>query len=234
MSILRLLAEATEGMSLKAVSTESGLAPSTAHRLLTTLQTERFVRFESDTSLWRIGVGAFSVGSAYLRYRDVVALSRPHLRRLMNATGETASIYVTDEGAAICMAQVESREMMRAITRIGGRVPMDQSGAGRAILATLTTLGLGNRNAANTQFDRATTEEIARLGYAIDDELRGDGVRCVGAAILDEGGYPVAALSVSGPSLRIDLPTLARYGILVREAAEAVTMEMGGLLRAAE
>ena len=221
-------------MSLKGISTEAQLAPSTTHRLLTTLQTERFVRFDADTSLWRVGVGAFTVGSAYLRYRDVVSLSRPYLRRLMETSGETASVYVADDGHAICMAQIESREMMRSITRIGGRVSLEKSGAGRAILAGLTSTAPNGRAPEHAALSGAELSEIINSGYAVDDQLNVEGVRCVGSAVFDESGYPVAALSISGPSMRIDRAALPRLGELVREAAASVTAEMGGMLRAAE
>ena len=84
-----------------------------------------------------MGVQSFVVGQAFRRSRDVVALARPQMRQLMEATGETANLYIEEGGEAVCMAQVESRQMMRAIARPGGRVKLHCSGAGKAMLAHL-------------------------------------------------------------------------------------------------
>ena len=137
LAILAVLAESGDGMTLSDVAQIVGLPPSTVHRLLTTLQQERFVRFEPQGHLWQIGVEAFVVGSAFVRTRDVVGAARPFMRRLMEESGETVNLYVEHEGEAICMSQVECRQMMRAIARPGGRVKMHCSGAGKAMLAFL-------------------------------------------------------------------------------------------------
>ena len=124
-------------MTLSDVAQLVGLPPSTAHRLLTTLQQERFVRFDGAAHVWQVGVEAFVIGNAFVRTRDVVVMARPYLRRLMEEGGETANLYLEQDGEAICMAQVECRQMMRAIARPGGRVQMHCSGAGKAILGWL-------------------------------------------------------------------------------------------------
>ena len=119
LSLLRALAESGDGMTLSDVAQLVGLPPSTAHRLLTTLQQERFVRFDGAAHVWQVGVEAFVIGNAFVRTRDVVVMARPYLRRLMEEGGETANLYLEQDGEAICMAQVECRQMMRAIARPG-------------------------------------------------------------------------------------------------------------------
>ena len=83
LSILNTLAESGVGKTLTDLAQTIGLAPSTAHRLLTTLQQERFVRFEPVGGVWQVGVQAFIVGSGFLRARDLVATARPYMQRLM-------------------------------------------------------------------------------------------------------------------------------------------------------
>jgi IclR family acetate operon transcriptional repressor len=243
LAILDTLAETTDGMTLSDVAQVVGLAPSTAHRLLTTLESRRFVRFLASDALWQVGVQSFVVGQAFRRSRDVIALARPQMRQLMEATGETANLYIVEGGEAVCMAQVESRQMMRAIARPGGRVKLHCSGAGKAMLAhlpadevakILQAHGLPRtteRTLDTPQRLRADLEKVRALGYAIDDEEHAVGLRCVASAVLDEEGQPLAALSVSGPSARIDEAALSLIGGLVRHAAMAVTDLMGGQLK---
>ena len=240
LGILRAVAESGDGMTLTDVAQMVGLAPSTAHRLLTTLQQERFVRFDATAHLWQVGVEAFIIGNAFVRTRDVVAMARPYLRRLMEEGGETANLYLEQDGEAICMAQVECRQMMRAIARPGGRVKMHCSGAGKAMLGWLPEAEFARviREHGLKRFTDRTLDTPTRLrrdlkdvrerGYAIDDEEHAVGLRCVAAPVFDEHGRPVAALSLSGPGARIDETRLANIGRLTARIAGEFSAELGG------
>jgi IclR family acetate operon transcriptional repressor len=240
LSILRSLAESGDGMTLSDLAQLVGLPPSTAHRLLTTLQQERFVRFDGIGHVWQVGVEAFIIGNAFVRTRDVVAMARPYLRRLMEEGGETANLYLEQDGEAICMAQVECRQMMRAIARPGGRVQMHCSGAGKAILGWLPDGELtriiqkhGLRRVTDRTLDtprrlRAALEQVRERGYAIDDEEHAVGLRCVAAPVFDEHGQPVAALSLSGPGARVTEQRLAELGTLTKRVANELSAELGG------
>lgn len=240
LSLLDALAESAEGMSLGDVAQVVGLAPSTAHRLLTTLQGQRFVRFVAAEGVWQVGVQAFVVGQAFRRARDLLALARPAMRRLMEESGETVNLYIEEGGEAVCMGQVECRQMMRAIARPGGRVKMHGSGVGKAMLAALPDAevtrilqlhGLGRMTQRTLDTPRRLRDDLAetrRRGFAVDDEEHAIGMRCVAAAILDEDGRPLAALSLSGPLARIGDAALMAAGGLVAQAADAVTAQLGG------
>lgn len=246
LAILAVLAESGDGMTLSDVAQIVGLAPSTAHRLLTTLQQQRFVRFEPLGHLWQIGVQAFVVGNAFVRTRDVVGAARPFMRRLMEESGETVNLYVEHGGEAICMSQVECRQMMRAIARPGGRVKMHCSGAGKAILAflpdgevtrILQRHGLPRITERTLDTPRKLRADLARVrarGYAVDDEEHAVGLRCVAAPVFDQHGAPAAGISLSGPSARIAPERLEALGALAATIARELTHETGGIPAAAE
>lgn len=240
LGILNTLAGTGEGMTLTDISQIVGLAPSTAHRLLTTLEAERFVRFDAQESLWQVGVQAFMVGNAFARNRDIVAIARPYLRRLMEESGETANLYLAVDGEAICMAQVECRQMMRAIARPGGRVLMHCSGVGKALLALaseeelaqiLRRHGLPRTTESTLDTPKKLRENLAQIrarGWALDDEEHAIGMRCVAAAILDEVGVAVAAISLSGPAARITDERIPELGQQVRQIANELIRAIGG------
>ncbi|MBK0398557.1 helix-turn-helix domain-containing protein [Limibaculum sp. M0105] len=240
LSLLRYLAVSSDGMSLTELSEAAGLPPSTTHRLLTTLESERFVRPDPQGGVWRIGVAAFFVGSAFARSRDKLGLARPYLRRLMEMSGETANLFVESDGEAVCIGQIESRHAMRAITGVGGRVALHASAVGKALLAhmdpmrrsrILSTMPL-ERATANSVTERGRLEailnEVSAVGYAIDNEEHALGLRCVAAPIFDEYGQAVAAVSVSGPSARIPTERLATLGRMTAQAAAEATRDYGG------
>jgi IclR family transcriptional regulator, acetate operon repressor len=244
LSLLSTVARASEGLSLTDLSEMLRLAPSTAHRLLTTLQQEGFVRFDRATNLWQVGLQAFVVGSTFVRSRDVVAIARPYMRRLMEESGETVNLAIENEGEAVYLSQVECHAMMRAIARPGGRAKMHCSGVGKAILAWLPEARVKQilqRHGMPPATERTLTspsrlrrdlESVRERGFAIDDEEHAVGLRCVAAPIFDEHGAPLAALSLSGPLARIDDRRLGAMGGLVRGAAEQVTGAAGGALPA--
>lgn len=240
LSLLKILAGSPNGLSLSELSEAAGLPPSTTHRLLTTLESERFVRPDSHGGHWRIGVEAFFVGSSFARARDKLGLTRPYLVRLMERTGETANLFVESSGEAVCIGQIESRHAMRAITGVGGRISLHCSAAGKAILAHMdaeqrTRLieqiplqRLTERTISTQDGLLRAIEEVRALGFGIDDEEHAEGLRCVAAPVFDETGHPAAAISVSGPSARIPRERLPALGRMVAQAALEATRDYGG------
>ena len=240
LKLLNALAVHSQGLSLSEVASHVGLPNSTAHRLLTTLQNERYVRFESERSVWLIGVQAFCVGAAFVRSRDLVTIARPYMRRLMEQSGETVNLAIADCGEVIYIAQVETQKMMRAIAGPGGRAPMHCSGLGKALLAVadpaaaeelIKSMDL-HRETAHTlvtvQDLKRDLEKVRAHGYAVDNEEIVVGLRCVAAVIYDEHSSPLAALSVSGPTARITEQRIPVLGEAVAGIAAEITAEIGG------
>ncbi len=240
LALLNRIAEAADGgASLTELAQQVGLAPSTAHRLLTTLELERFAHFDHDGRLWSIGAQAFAVGCAFTKSRSLVGLARPYMRRLMEESGETVNLAVEDQGQMVYLAQVECRQMMRAFARPGSRVPLHCSAVGKAVLSAgadrslskqLLRHGMPRLTVKTITVPaqlRADLERARTLGYAIDDEEHAVGLRCIAAPIFDESGEAVAALSVSGPMARIVDERIAPLSALVVRSARAISAEMG-------
>ncbi len=244
LSLMNALSEHTQGLSLSAVAHEVGLPTSTAHRLLTTLQNARYVRFDQEHSAWLIGVQAFRAGSAFLRSRDLVSTARPYMRRLMEQSGETVNLAVVDRGEVVYLAQTETHKMMRAIARPGGRTEVYSSGVGKALLAytpepeaEALINGLSFQQETEhtlTSSDalRKDLEVIRQRGYAIDDEENAIGLRCVASVIFDENAEPMAGLSLSGPAARVTDARIPALGGLVAEISNEITALLGGQMLA--
>ncbi|HEY0234131.1 MAG TPA: helix-turn-helix domain-containing protein, partial [Afipia sp.] len=79
MTLLRVVAEA-DGLTLTDLAQRTGIAPSTVHRLLFTLESHRFVSHDEERGLWFIGVDAFQVGTAFLRNRRLAGMGRETMR----------------------------------------------------------------------------------------------------------------------------------------------------------
>jgi IclR family transcriptional regulator, acetate operon repressor len=137
---------------------------------------------------------------------------------------------------------MESREIMRSLTKVGGRVPMVTSGVGKAVLATYSDEDVG-AVIRHHGMPRLTEKSIVRpsdlfkelttirkQGYAIDDEEAQMGLRCVAAVVYNALAEPLAAISVSGMTGRITDERLPEIGRTVREVAAELTAVLGGVM----
>lgn len=241
LSILSALAESDDGMTLTEISQQVKLPPSTAHRLLTTMQHERYVSFDSERTLWFVGVQAFSVGNAFTKNRNLSQIARPYMRALMEDSGETVNLAVADGGEVIFLSQVECRKMMRALVTPGRRALMHCSGVGKALLAFLPEEELDaiiaqhglpkltDRTLVLEQDLKRDLERSRQLGYAFDDEEHAVGLRCVAGVVRDETGNAIAALSLSGPAARISDDKIEQFGLKVRRVCADLSREYGGV-----
>src|SRR3979411_1689549 len=238
--IIETLAEDDEGYRLTDLAVRTGLSPSTVHRLLTTLEKRRFVQFDRGESTWHIGAQSFAVGSTFVRRRNFVTQALPYLRKLRDQTRETANLAVVDDGAMVVLTRVESREIMRSVTKAGGRVPMVASGLGKALLATYSEQDVfaiiqrdGMPRLTSKSIVRAgelckSLHDIRRQGYSVDDEEALIGLRCVSAVVYDDCSEPLAAISVSGKASRVPNDRLPILGKLVQEVAAELTTALRG------
>jgi IclR family acetate operon transcriptional repressor len=135
LNILEALARAEAGISLTDIAQRVDLPPSTTHRLLSTLEKMGYVYQAGDLGHWYVGLQAFTVGAGFLANRDFVGQSHVYMRRLMEQSGETANLAILDGTEAVFIAQVQCREMMRILVKLGSRVPLHASGVGKAIFA---------------------------------------------------------------------------------------------------
>lgn len=239
LSVLSVIA-AADGLTLTDLAQRVGLAPSTAHRILASLEAHRFVHHDEQRGLWLIGVGAFEVGTAFLRNRRLAGIGRVVMHDLMERTGETVNLGIEDGGEIVFISQVESHVALRAFFRAGSRAAIHASGVGKALLAQLSDERvkqiLHKRGLAKFTDQTLVApadlfrqlDEVRRRGWAVDDEERNLGMRCVAAPIFNEYGEAIAAVSVSGPTVRMTPERAAEFGPQVARAAQEITSSIGG------
>jgi len=240
LQLLSLLSKENR-ISLSTLAMQAGMPPSTAHRLLMTLQNHHFAEFDERTQEWMIGVEAFRVGSGFLKRINLVEASRDVMHRLMSETGETANLAIADNGDVVFISQVETNNPIRAFFRPGTRSAMHASGVGKALLAQLSEDELESllQKKGLPQFTKSTLThpgdlmtdlELCRSrGWSFDDEERYAGMRCIAAPVFNAHGEAVAGISVSGPSARFTDDSISRLSIAVRRAAADLSQNLGQL-----
>lgn len=245
LGLLNALAEVDKA-TLTELSLRTGLPASTAHRLLTTMESHGFTEFDDATNFWMVGVEAFRAGNSFQRRISIADAAREAMRELVERTGETANLAVPDGAEVVFVSQVECSNPVRAFFTAGTRTPMHASGIGKALLAAfgrdsaerrLRDAGLArftSKTLAAPDALFADLDEARARGWSFDDEERHAGMRCVASPIFNAQGEPIAGVSVSGPSQRFSPDAVGEFGPLVRRAAARITERIGGMLPMAE
>ena len=235
MKLLDVLAAHPEPLGLKQVAQYTGLHPSTAHRILSAMSGGRLVdRIEPGS--YRLGMRLLELGNLVRSRISVRELALPVMRELHAQTGETVNLSVRHDDEIVYVERTSSgRSAMRVVHVIGARAPLHITAAGKLFLledgfarlreyAKRTGLAAHTRNTiANAAQLERELERIQRQGWATDNEEAELGVRCVAAAVRDDAGHLVAALSISSPADRMK-PT---WGPLIKESAERVAHAIG-------
>ncbi len=227
-----------EGVTLTELSVHLGQSAATMYRVLTTLEKRRYAETNPEGQ-WFVGPEAFRLGSAFLRRTNIIERSRSVMRDLQTKTGETSNLGIEREGHVLFVSQVESHETIRAYFPPGARSPLHASGIGKALLSAFDEERL-NAFIKGTTFTRFTDKTIAsagklreelqatrQRGYAVDDEERTIGMRCVAAGILNRYSEAVAGISVSGPTPRMPDVRIREIGVLVTDAAREISRRLG-------
>ena len=234
--------KADSGMSLAELSAESGLANSTTHRLLASMKQLDYVEYDASLGLWSVGVKAFSVGNAYLRKRDFISQARPYMRELVAETGETSNIAVLKGDKHVFVGQIECSEVMRMVVQIGSEGHLHAAGVGKALLSALPeddVRNIAKRTGLTKLSEKTITnitdllkelKEIRQTGYSFDDEEQANGLRCIASNIYNEYGEAIAAVSISGPTVRLSDDRITKLAETVKNKADAITHVIGGNL----
>ena len=233
-SILEAFRDATD-LSLAELSRASGLSEATALRYASSLTTHGLLERDPGSGRYTLGMRLFLLGEDALRGRDPRGAALPHMRRLRDLFSETVNLAMRNGDELILIEVVESPRSLRLGANLGERDEWGSSAVGKAILAQLEegeARLLLNETMPRRDDAASILAQLPRArkrGYAVDDGECKPGLRCVGAPIFDRTGAPRYALSVAGPSGRITMASVPAIGAELREAAAAISAELGHL-----
>lgn len=207
-AILRALHDAPEGLSLSQLSERVDLARSTIHRLVTTLEEERFVNSSPDG--YRLGPGLMSL--VRNDDADIARKARPFMVSLSRQLQETVDLAVLEQDTVHFIDQVSPSRRLRAVSSIGAYFPVHCTANGKALLATMPDESIAAllpkrlpRLTPNTIVNRSRlfteVQKTRESGVAFDREEHTLGICAVGAVISDPFGRS-AAVTIPMPSQR--------------------------------
>jgi DNA-binding IclR family transcriptional regulator len=239
LAALDVLAGRSTECSLVELCTTLKLHKSTTHRLMMVLEQHRLVDKNPDTGRYRLGLKLFEFGSKAIGAIDLRRHAKPYLDRLQRELGETVFFCLLDDGQVFYIEKIESQQSVRTACMVGSRAPAYCTAVGKAMLAELAEVEVNDivrrwglkaitPNTITTPSAlKAELKAIRSRGYAIDNEEKEPGLRCVSAAVRGDSGKLLAALSVSGPAFRVTKERVPEIGKAVMQAAGELSYEFG-------
>jgi DNA-binding IclR family transcriptional regulator len=218
--LLRVL-ESEEPVALTELASAAGLPKSTASRLVGALERRGLIAQDGDRGRLRPGPAILRVAERGMLERNIVEVARPSLDVLSELTGETINLAVPGPVGVEHVAQVDSRHFIGAGQWLERTVDYGHSANGKVFLA------FGRAPANATVPDGFDGEAIRDLAYATTlDELE-PGLAAIAAPVRGAHGDVIAALSISGPALRMTPERIAELQSSLIEEAERLSRRLG-------
>ena len=233
--LLTLVLEAEAPRGLTQLAEDAGLPKSTASRLLGALERHGLVAQQGERGRFRPGPALVRFASRGAAGRNLVELADRPMAALAEATGETINLAIPGPSGVEHLAQVESRHYLSTSQWVGRQVPYHCSANGKVLLAygvaapaqggtlePLTSRTIVDPARLDSELDKVRNEGFA----SATDELE-LGLSAVAAPVHDESGRVVAALSVSGPTMRLTPRRIAELRPIVIKQARALSKQLG-------
>lgn len=236
---LEFLASRSTECSLAELCVGLKLHKSTVHRVMMALEQHRLVHKNPETGRYRLGLKLFEFGSKAFNAVDLRRHAKPYMDRLQREFGETVFLCILDDGQVFYMEKIESQQSVRTACTVGSRAPAYCTAVGKAMLSEVSEnevieivrrWGLKAVTANTITTAAALKTELRTIrarGYAIDNEEKEEGLRCVSAVVRGESGKLLAALSVSGPAFRVTKDRVPELGRALMQAAAELSGELG-------
>ncbi|MFQ5848584.1 MAG: IclR family transcriptional regulator [Candidatus Methylomirabilales bacterium] len=229
-----------EELGVTELSQKLGLHKNNVFRLLATLECRGYIEQDKRTGNYRLGMKTFEVANIFLHHLGLRRQARPILEELVNGCDETAYLAILDGPEVVYVLMHETSQTVRIVPRLGHRLPAYCTASGKIQLAYesrdhLAQIFEGHvlqRHTGNTidNLDKLVNhlKEVARLGYAVDNEEWEEGVRCIAAPVRDYSRRVVAGVGLSGPVSRFTMERIEKELVpLVKEAASKISQRLG-------
>ena len=241
LAILETLSAAGEaGLTAAELARHLELPSNSTLRILEVLEERRYAERGGEDRRYRLTGRLLDLARPRLGDRSLAAVAFDPLCALRDATGETAQLAVRSQNKCVIIEQAASRQPVKVMGEIGFRVPLYSCAPGKAMLAVLPPAELAAffKQVKLKQFTPSTLatkeslieafSESRKTGYALDRAEGMEGIHCVGSAIVDRRGYPVAGVTVIGPAFRLRESQFKEIGRRCAAAAAEIARRIEG------
>ena len=236
LSVLEMLLYEDRDLSVTEISQKLQLSKGTIHRILSTLRARKFVRQNSNTKMYGLGIQTLEIGTIHKREKFLRKIMTPFLMNLFKTCKETVNAAVWEYNEIRYIYRLESEEMLRISAPAGVRFPGYCAATGKIFLSYFsdddirriyrgkndlkkyTKYSIGSVDALITELEKVRANKVA-----FDDEETLLGVYCVAAPVLNSNGECVTAISISAPKNRVFANTGVKFAKLVSNTAREIS-----------
>lgn len=241
LELMEILAEEgyQEGMGVSELSTRLDIGKSTVHRILDTLAARNYLEQDHETKKYRLGWRLFEIGNVIPRQRNLYNFDMGILQKLCNQYQETVNLGVRVEDSVVTVSKVSAKSSLIANLQVGSRESLHATAMGKALMSDMTReevidiLGEGpyTKYTSFTFIEIDTLMEelrkIRKQGFSIDDEEFAPGLTCIAMPVRNFDNEIVAAVSVSGASIRQTYSKIDDIKVGLKEATEKLSYFLG-------
>jgi IclR family transcriptional regulator, acetate operon repressor len=219
--LVRVL-ESEQPVALTDLALAAGLPKSTASRLVSALERRGLIEQDGERGRLRPGPAILRVAERSMLERSLVEVSRSALDVLAEATGETINLSVPGPDGVEHIAQVDSRHFLGAGQWLGRSVGYEHSANGKVLAAFGRAPERASGATANGELQAVRRDDFA----ASIDELE-VGLSAIAAPVRGARGEVIAALSISGPTLRMPPERIAELRTILTSEARTLSRRLG-------
>jgi DNA-binding IclR family transcriptional regulator len=231
LQVLEYLAESSEA-GVSEISRAIGLAPSTTHRLLAALASREFLQQNPKSKKYQLGVKIFQLGSSVANRFGIRQAALVYMEKLSAESGETVNLGVLNRDEVIYLEKILNDDPIRVELQVGHAVPAHCTAMGKAMLAfqppekleeIIASIRFEKRTGTTITDVETLRRELAAIqsqGYSIDDGELIEGIKCIAAPVVLSAKGAVAAISIAGPSFRLNAERVGVLVPMIKKAAD--------------
>ena len=223
LDVLDCFTKESLNLSLTEITEITGLNPSTAFRILTTLEKRDYLKRDQETKKYKLGDQILSLHHISISESDLISIAKPYMQELFDRCQESVSIYLPIGENRLCLERIETKHMLGRVINVGESLPINKGAGGKALLAWLSKKDLNLLSKKGLEISEEELKEIRKKGYAISFGEREPGVVAIAAPIFNSKNELVAALSVAAPEVRFGDDVIEKLIPLIKEGAKKIT-----------
>ncbi len=239
LELFELLSENPQGLKISEMSSILSFPRNSVFRIITTLNDTNYLFRDEESRTYRISPKMLNIGMKALNQPALVETALPVMHSLQKIYKETVPLGIIKYNKGIILEEVTGTHPFRFVLEPGKSFNLHTSAAAKAILAflpddekesllnTIKYTKYTDHTIQNEKDYIIELKKVKKQGYAKDFAEEVEGMHCLAAPIFNRTGYPVAAVWITGPSIRIHESDFDEIGREVRQHADKISKKLG-------
>lgn len=229
----------TEERSISEISKALDMFPSKVSRMIRTLEVDGFFERNSETGKYRLGMGFFELGVAYLANMPIRKIVRPHIEQMAKELNMTASWGILRMDKVTVIDRVQNLNIDLLSYRIGLNLPIHTTSIGKVLLAhlpeeeqdrileSMNLMPYTEKTVTDRDLIKENLKLIKEKGFSTDDGETHEDLVCIGVPIRNGNRDVIAALNLMDEKSRRNLESLLQLVSYLKEKAHFISRQLG-------